>query len=90
MKKKKPNTINLIDQYYHIDNGGFTFKLNALNNGDNQYYLDGLEISHDFYGYVSSVLTIHELKSKEGIDILDDLGKKLILAAQKLKDLNKK
>lgn len=83
MKNKK-----LIDKHYHIDNGGITVELNALDNGDGTYFIDGLSISNSFYGYTTNTMNLHSLVSKDNIDILEDLGKQLILASQKFKELN--
>ena len=40
----KSEEVKLLNKYYYVDNGGYTFKINAINNGDDEYYLDGLEI----------------------------------------------
>ena len=83
----------ILDVYYHIDNGGFTFEGKAINNGDGKggWYFGGLEISHNFYGYVSqtTVLNFGGMNSKNGIKYLKDLGAKLINAAEQLENLNK-
>lgn len=93
MKNKNPkDDIELIDQYYHIDNGGITVRLTASNNGDGPggYFLNGIEIGNSFYGYTTNTMTIHTLYTIDNVSILEDLGKKLLIAAERIKELNKK
>lgn len=83
----KPKEIELLNKHYHVDNGGYTFKINAINNGDDEYYLDGLEISNSFFGYSENTIKMTALEMIKGVDILEDLGKALIIASEKFKKL---
>lgn len=85
----KLKEIVLIDEYYHIDNGGIKVKLTATNNGDDVFNLTNLSFSNSFYGYTSNEMCIHKLITKYGVNIVEDLGKKLINAAEECRKLNK-
>lgn len=83
---KKEKEIIVLNKHIHIDNGGYSFRFTAINNGDDEFYSDGLEISNSFYGYSENIMKLNHL----GGNHLEELGKLFILASDKLKQLNKK
>lgn len=83
--------IEIMKKYIHIDNGGYEFKIKVIDNGDaaaglpDGYYLDSFTISNSFYGYSDNIMILSRLN----VDDLRKLGEALLVAANKINDLNK-
>jgi hypothetical protein len=75
----------IMNKYFHIDNGGYSFKINATSNGE-EYLFDGLEIEYDFYGYCGTKINLNRMTVKD----LKELGVALISASEQLSNINKK
>lgn len=78
----------LVDDYYHIDNGGIGLTVEAIALVDGKYY-PMLTFDNSFYGHVANVTVIHTLSTKEHPCLLETMGNKLLEASAKLKELNK-
>lgn len=76
----------VLDHYIHIDNGGYMFSIDVKDSGPELggYYISGFEVSNSFYGYGINSIKMTLLS----VDQLEELGKKLVEAASKIREMN--